>query len=151
MRSIARKLGLLGLALASSVALAQQPSLPTTELSAGMHLIRAEVADNFGTRMQGLMRRPSMPANHGMLFVFDENDAHCMWMKNTLIALSVAFLDEQGTIINIEDMQPQTENSHCAKRPARFALEMNRGWFAQRGIKPGLRLRGLDKLGARRR
>lgn len=81
-----------------------------------------------------------------MVFVFDENATHCMWMKNTLIPLSVAFIDEAGVIINIADMQPQTEQSHCAARPARFALEMNKGWFAERGIKPGAKLRGLEKL-----
>ena len=139
------------LALASTVVVAQQPPLPTADLAAGVHRIRAEVADTFNTRMQGLMRRPSMAANEGMLFVFDDSQAHCMWMKNTLIPLSVAFLDEQGTILNVEDMRPQTEDSHCAAKPARFALEMNRGWFAQRGIRAGARLRGLDKLGTQRR
>ena len=123
--------------------------LPAVELAAGMHLIRAEVADSMGTRMQGLMHRKSMPQNSGMVFVFDENATHCMWMKNTLIPLSVAFIDEAGAIINIADMQPHSEQSHCAARPARYALEMNKGWFAQRGIKPGTKLRGLDKLAPR--
>jgi len=125
----------------------QQPALPSIDLSAGVHLIKAEVANTFSTRMEGLMRRPSMPTNQGMLFVFDQNDIHCMWMKNTLIPLSVAFLDEQGAIINIEDMQPQSEQTHCARKSARFALEMNRGWFAQRGVRAGTKLRGLEKLG----
>jgi uncharacterized membrane protein (UPF0127 family) len=93
--------------------------------------------------MTGLMHRASMPSNAGMLFIFDEMTTHCMWMKNTLIPLSVAFIDEQGAIINVEDMAPQTEDSHCAKRPARYALEMNRGWFAARGIKPGSRIGGI--------
>jgi len=123
--------------------------LPSVELAAGMHLIRAEVADSMGTRMEGLMYRKSMPQNSGMVFVFAENAAHCMWMKNTLIPLSVAFLDESGAIINIADMQPHSEQSHCATRPARYALEMNKGWFAQRGIKPGAKLRGLEKLAPR--
>ena len=113
------------------------------QLSAGMHSIRAEVAADFSTRMRGLMQRPSMPANSGMLFIFDEPSTHCMWMKNTLIPLSVAFLDEAGTVINIADMQPHSEQSHCAARQARYALEMNRGWFAARGIKPGMRLGGI--------
>jgi len=78
-----------------------------------------------------------------MLFIFDESTQHCMWMKNTLIALSVAFIDASGTITNIADMQPQTEDSHCASRPARYALEMNRGWFASKGIKPGSRIGGI--------
>jgi len=116
---------------------------PVVQLNAGMHLIRAEVAADNGTRMTGLMHRASLPANAGMLFVFEEAAAHCMWMKNTLIPLSVAFLDERGAIINVEEMKPQTEDSHCARRPARYALEMNRGWFASRGIKPGSRIGGI--------
>ena len=99
-------------------AIAQSP-LPAVDLTAGMHRIRAEVADNMAARMQGLMHRKSMPQNAGMVFVFDENTTHCMWMKNTLIPLSVAFIDEQGAIINIADMQPHSEQSHCAARPAR--------------------------------
>jgi uncharacterized membrane protein (UPF0127 family) len=117
--------------------------LPSVELNAGMYLIRAEVAADFGTRARGLMYRKQMPSNAGMLFIFDEPGAQCMWMKNTLIPLSVAFLDDSGTIINIEDMAPQTEDSHCAARPARYALEMNGGWFAGRGIKPGTRIGGI--------
>ena len=134
---------LLALLLAAAPAFAQQPQLPVVQLNAGMHLIRAEVAADFGTRMRGLMYRASMPQNAGMLFIFDESTQHCMWMKNTLIPLSVAFIDDSGTIINVEDMAPQTEDSHCAKRPSRYALEMNRGWFAARGIKPGTRLGGI--------
>ena len=132
---------LLFLLLLCAPALAQQP--PVVELKAGMHLIRAEVAADYGTRMTGLMHRASMAQNAGMLFVFDEATQHCMWMKNTLIPLSVAFIDDQGAIINIEDMAPQTEDSHCAKRGARYALEMNRGWFAARGVKPGSRIGGI--------
>ena len=128
---------------------AQAQQLPTVELAAGMHLIRAEVADSMGTRMQGLMYRKSMPQGAGMVFVFEESATHCMWMKNTLIPLSVAFIDESGAIINIADMQPHSEQSHCAARPARYALEMNKDWFAQRGIKPGAKLRGLEKLAPR--
>ncbi len=134
----------LALLLAAPAALAQP--LPVVQLNAGMHAIRAEVAADMGSRMTGLMHRPSMPANAGMLFIFDDTTTHCMWMKNTLIPLSVAFIDEAGAIINIADMQPQNEQSHCAARPARFALEMNKGWFAERGIKPGAKLRGLEKL-----
>jgi uncharacterized protein len=133
-------------AAAAASALAQAPAVRTIELGAGMHLIHAEVADSFATRMQGLMHRTSLPPNGGMLFVFDEEAIHCMWMKNTLIPLSVAFLDASGAIINIADMKPQTEQSHCAARPARYALEMTQNWFAQRGLRAGSRLRGLEKL-----
>ena len=117
--------------------------LPVVQLNAGMYLIRAEVAADFGSRAQGLMYRKSLSSNAGMLFVFDEAGAQCMWMKNTLIPLSVAFMGDDGTIMNIEDMAPQTLDSHCARRPARYALEMNGGWFAARGIKPGMRLGGI--------
>ena len=127
--------------LFSLPALAQE--MPVVQLNAGMHLIRAELAADFNNRARGLMFRASMPQNAGMLFIFDEAGAQCMWMKNTLIPLSVAFIDDAGSIINIADMQPQTENSHCASRPARYALEMNRGWFAARGIKPGSRIGGI--------
>jgi uncharacterized membrane protein (UPF0127 family) len=119
-------------------------TLPVTQLSAGMHLIRAEVAADFGSRSQGLMHRKSLGPNAGMLFVFDEAAPHCMWMKNTYIPLSVAFIDAQGVIINIADMTPHSEQSHCAARPAVYALEMAQGWFAQRGIKPGAKLGGLN-------
>jgi hypothetical protein len=135
--------------LAAAFAASAHAQLPSVELAAGMHLIRAEVADSMGARMQGLMYRKSMPQGAGMVFVFDEVATHCMWMKNTLIPLSVAFIDEAGAIINIADMQPHSEQSHCAARPARYALEMNKGWVAQRGIKPGARLRGLEKLAPR--
>jgi uncharacterized membrane protein (UPF0127 family) len=137
------RLFLLALILAVAPALAQP--LPSVQLNAGMHLIRAEVAADVPTRTQGLMHRKSLGQNDGMLFVFDEAAIHCMWMKNTLIPLSVAFLDERGAIINIADMQPHSEQSHCAAKPARYALEMNRGWFAQRGIKPGAKLGGLER------
>ena len=135
--------------LAACFAAAAHAELPVVQLSTGMHLIRAELADSMETRMVGLMHRQSMPQGAGMVFVFDENATHCMWMKNTLIPLSVAFIDEAGAIINIADMQPHSEQSHCATRPARYALEMNKGWFAQRGIKPGAKLRGLEKLSPR--
>ncbi|MDH4173817.1 MAG: DUF192 domain-containing protein [Betaproteobacteria bacterium] len=140
---------LCALLLAAGAATAQQPALPTVQLGAGMHLIRAEVADRDATRALGLMHRTALAPNGGMLFVFDETTVHCMWMKNTPLPLSVAFIDESGVIVNIADMQPHTEVSHCAKQPARFALEMAQGWFAERGIRAGSRLRGLDKLKSR--
>jgi len=118
-------------------------------LGAGMHLIHAEVADRDAARALGLMQRAALAPNGGMLFVFEERGLHCMWMKNTPLPLSVAFVDERGVIVNIADMQPLTEESHCAKRPARFALEMAQGWFAARGIRAGTRLRGLEQLAPR--
>jgi len=133
------KLLVVAAALLPAAAFAQ---LPTVQLNAGMHLIHAEVAADMGSRMQGLMHRKSMAANNGMLFIFDDASTQCMWMKNTFIPLSVAFLDQRGTILNIEDMKPQTEQSHCSSGPARYALEMNQGWFAKKGIKAGAKLSG---------
>ena len=127
-----------------SVGHAQQV-FPTTTLNIGVHLIKAEVAVSDEQRAQGLMLREKMAPNEGMVFRFPETRHLCMWMKNTLLPLSVAFIDEKGRIINIEDMQPQTLNAHCAKKPARFALEMNQGWFKQKNIRPGLQLKGLPQ------
>jgi uncharacterized membrane protein (UPF0127 family) len=133
----------------AAFAAAAGAQLAVTELTVGMHRIRAEVADNPATRERGLMHRESMAPNAGMVFVFDVDRLHCMWMKNTLIPLSVAFIDASGAILNIADMQPHSEQSHCAAKPARYALEMNQGWFAERGVKPGAKLRGLEKLAPR--
>ena len=137
-------IGLLAGLLLSGIVSAQN-AMPVMELTAGFHRIEAEVAANDQNRQVGLMNRRSMAQQRGMLFVFPQVNTHCMWMRNTLLPLSVAFLDEDGSIINIEDMQPQTESNHCARRPARYALEMNLGWFAQRGLKPGTRLNGIEK------
>lgn len=137
-------LGAALLALASLLTPAQaQTALPTTQLTAGIHLITAEVAANDPQRARGLMFREKLAPNHGMLFVFDAKTVQCMWMRNTLIPLSVAFIDDDGSIVNIEDMQPKTETSHCAAKPVRYALEMELGWFAKRGLKSGARLGGL--------
>lgn len=114
-------------------------------MALGFYRIDVEVAADLKNRMQGLMGRRAMAPQQGMLFVFPEVARHCMWMKNTFLPLSVAFLDEEGKIINIEDMEPETLDSHCAAKPARYALEMNRGWFAGKGVKPGARLAGVEK------
>ncbi len=127
-----------------------QQSLPVLELFAGMHRVEAEVASTLESRMTGLMQRRQMPTQRGMLFVFPEVGQHCMWMRNTYLPLSVAFLDEKGRIINIEDMQPQTEDNHCAAKPARYALEMNIGWFKTRGLGAGFALSGIEKAPAGR-
>lgn len=133
------------LAVGLSLVAVAQEAMPVIELTAGFHRIEAEVAAQDRHRQVGLMHRTSMPAQRGMLFVFPQASTHCMWMRNTLIPLSVAFVDDEGRIINIEDMSPHSEDNHCARQPARYALEMNRGWFAQRGIAPGSKLRGLDR------
>lgn len=121
---------------------------PVVNLSAGIHLIHAQVMNTQQGRMRGLMHRTGMAVRDGMLFVFPEAERHCMWMKNTLLPLSVAFIDDAGRIVNIEDMQPQTENIHCADAPVHYALEMNRGWFAMRGVKSGSTISGLDQAPA---
>jgi hypothetical protein len=136
-----------GLALVSPQSHSQQlAKFPVITLNSGIHLIKAEVAATPGQRQQGLMFREKMGPNEGMAFLFEASAYPlCMWMKNTLIPLSVAFLDENGKIINIEDMQPQTTDSHCAQKPARYALEMNLGWFKQKNIKPGSVIEGLPR------
>jgi uncharacterized membrane protein (UPF0127 family) len=118
---------------------------PVVPLTAGMHVIQAEVAATEPQRQQGLMFREKLGPNAGMVFLFGEPAQVCMWMKNTPLPLSVAFIDERGKILNIEEMQPQTLNSHCATGPATYALEMNKGWFAQKNIKPGTTIAGLPK------
>lgn len=127
----------------SSGACAQ--SFPLMDLNAAMYRIEAEVAATQNARMQGLMHRKAMPAQHGMLFVFDAPALHCMWMRNTLLPLAVAFLDEQGRVINVEEMEPQTDDNHCAAKPAKYALEMNGGWFKARGFGPGTAIGGIER------
>ena len=124
---------------------ARAEPFPEMELAMGIYRIEAEVAATDATRQRGLMFREKMPANHGMLFVFPESRQECMWMKNTLLPLSVAFLDDNGVIVNIEEMAPQTLNSHCSAGPIRFALEMNAGWFKQHGFGPSTTLHGLER------
>lgn len=141
MRTAATRL-LLALCLAATAAHAE---LPTITLTINGHKLTAEVAANDAHRTRGLMHRRMLPENRGMLFVFPESARHSMWMMNTYIPLSVAFLDSGGVIINIEDMQPHTRDAHGATRPAKYALEMNRGWFGKRGIGPGARVEGIDR------
>jgi uncharacterized membrane protein (UPF0127 family) len=131
----------------SSAALAD---LPEIVLTIGGHKLTAEVANTDPQRMTGLMHRRMLPENRGMLFVFSEVALHGMWMMNTYLPLSVAFLDRDGTIINIEDMQPQTQTTHSAIRPAKYALEANQGWFSKRGIKAGAKVEGLAAAGSPR-
>jgi uncharacterized membrane protein (UPF0127 family) len=134
-------------ALWSSVALADLPEVP---LNVGGNKLTAEVASTDAQRSTGLMHRRMLPENRGMLFIFPDVAMHGMWMMNTYVPLSVAFIDREGRIINIEDMQPQTQNSHTAAKPAKYALEMNLGWFAKRGIKPGVKIEGIEKAGVAR-
>jgi uncharacterized membrane protein (UPF0127 family) len=117
-------------------------NLAATTLKVGMHSIRAQLAITPQQRQIGLMHRREMPNHEGMLFVFDAPAQQCFWMRNTLIPLTIAFLADDGTVVNLADMQPQSDDSHCSARPVRYALEMNQGWFAKRGVKPGTRIGG---------
>jgi len=119
-----------------------QPRLPTVDLRAGMHTIKAELAVTPEQQMTGMMFRREMNGNEGMLFVNDEKSTRCFWMKNTLVPLTIAFIADDGTIVNLADMQPLDERSHCAKAPVRYALEMRQGWFDKRGLKAGAKLSG---------
>lgn len=127
----------------ASLAIAGE-KLPITQLQIGQHKVSAETAATEPTRALGLMhRKQPLPENHGMLFVFDAPGFHAMWMRNTYIPLSVAFVDEAGVILNIADMTPLTTDAHTAAGFARYALEMNQGWFRTRGIKAGTKIEGL--------
>lgn len=122
---------------------APQPTLRTTKLTAGIHVITAEIASTPQSRMIGLMMRERLAPNHGMVFVFEDKSQHCFWMRNTLIPLSIAFIDDDGTVVSIADMSPKSEASTCPQRPVRYALEMDQGWFAKRGVTAGQKISGL--------
>jgi uncharacterized protein len=135
----------LSLSLAFSAASAQtgpQPRLRTIDLQAGIHIIKTELAVTPEQQATGMMFRKEMGTNEGMLFVNEEASVRCFWMRNTLIPLSIAFIADDGSIVNIADMEPRSEKSHCSAQPVRYALEMNVGWFAKRGLKAGSRLAG---------
>lgn len=134
-----------GALLAGGMAFAQdapQLQLPRVSLRAGMHRIDAQVAATPQQRQTGLMFRTDMPQNEGMLFVFEQAARQCFWMKNTPSPLTAAFVADDGTIVNLADMKPLSTDSHCSDKPVRYVLEMNVGWFAKKGIKPGSRLVG---------
>ena len=135
----------IGTVIATTAAQAESPQLDLKriELSAGMHRIVAQVAADNETRAIGLMHRREMPLNEGMLFVFEQPDRYCFWMKNTLIPLSAAFIDDTGAVVNVADMAPQSTQTHCAEKPVRYVLEMNAGWFAKRGFGTGTKIGGL--------
>jgi uncharacterized membrane protein (UPF0127 family) len=119
-----------------------QMDLPRTDLSAGLYRIDAQIAATPEQREVGLMFRRDMPPHEGMLFVFQRPGVQCFWMRNTLLPLTAAFVADDGTIVNLADMQPQSDASHCSAKPVRYVLEMHQGWFAQRGIQSGSRLSG---------
>jgi uncharacterized protein len=133
------------LAIVLTAALAQeeaQTNLPRVKLTAGIFQINAQVAATPDQRQTGLMHRREMPQMEGMLFVFEHATQQCFWMKNTLIPLTAAFVADDGSIVNLADMNPQTTDSHCSKKPVRYVLEMNQGWFSKKGLKSGSKLGG---------
>jgi uncharacterized protein len=144
MTSLKTRAAALLMTLAGGFAIAQDApqQLPTIRLSTGMHVLQVMVAQTPEQLSTGLMFRKTMGTNDGMLFVFDEPSQQCFWMKNTLLPLSIAFIDDTGTVANIDDMKPQTLDSHCSTKPVRFVLEMNVGWFDKRGIKAGSKFQG---------
>ena len=131
--------------LSTAVFAQQNIGLPTLELKAGIYRIQAELADTPKAREIGLMNRTSMPTNSGMLFIFEQKAGHCFWMNNTRIPLSIAFIADDGKIVNIEEMQADTTNNHCPKAAVRYALEMNKQWFSERVIVPGTVIQGLPR------
>lgn len=135
---------LIALAWATPAAAQDRPQarLETAAITAGMHVIRAELAITPEQQATGMMLRREMGDNEGMLFVNTDSQVRCFWMRNTLIPLSIAFIADDGHIVNLADMEPRSEQSHCSSKPVRFALEMRQGWFARKGIKAGVRLRG---------
>jgi uncharacterized membrane protein (UPF0127 family) len=137
---------LLFVAALAAASLAWADAKPrTTTVKVGPHALRVEVVANDAERAQGLMNRKSLGKDDGMLFIFDEPAYHGMWMKNTLIPLSVAFIDRDGTILNILDMEPQTEDTHMSAGPSIYAIETNKGWFAAKKLKAGDKVTGLPK------
>jgi uncharacterized protein len=131
------------LALTATAQDTPQTTLPRIKLQAGMYQIDTQVAQTEAQRQIGLMFRQEMPQHEGMLFVFEQPATQCFWMKNTLLPLTAAFVADDGTIVNLADMKPQTTDSHCSTKPVRFVLEMNQGWFAKKGLKAGSRLSGV--------
>ena len=130
------------LTASSSAQQAPQLNLQRVKLSTGMYVIDAQVALTPEQRQIGLMLRKDMLQHEGMLFVFEQASEQCFWMKNTLLPLTAAFVADDGTIVNMADMKPETTESHCSAKPVRYVLEMNKGWFAKKGIKPGSKLSG---------
>jgi uncharacterized membrane protein (UPF0127 family) len=123
-----------------------QTDLPRITMGAGIHRIDVQVAATPTQRQIGLMWRKEMPQNEGMLFIFEQPTVQCFWMMNTLLPLTAAFIADDGAIVNLVDMKPQTTDSHCSTKPVRYVLEMNQGWFARRGLSAGSRLGGLPAV-----
>lgn len=124
----------------NAVAETAQMHLPRTQLRAGKARMDVQVASTAHQLQTGLMHRREMPADEGMLFVFPQAAMQCFWMKNTHLPLTAAFVAADGTIVNLADMQPFSEQNHCSARPVPYVLEMHQGWFKRKGIRPGMRI-----------
>ncbi len=124
-------------------------SLPITTIKVGPHPVAAEVAATPDQRTIGLMYRFSLPADHGMLFVFPEPQPLSFWMRNTYIPLSIAYIDVEGRILNVVEMAPRSDATHPSRGEALYALEMRKGWFADKGVGPGTRVTGLPPASKR--
>lgn len=148
MARCSRAVVVLVVALAAAASAVAAP-LPEIALHAGADTLRVEVAATPQQRALGLMGRSTLDAQAGMLFVFERADVHCFWMKNTLVPLSIAFLADDGTIVDLADMQPQTYDPHCPRAAVRYALELPQGGFAKRGLRPGMRVTGGPFGGSR--
>jgi len=135
--------GICAALLTTMAAVAFAADLPQRTLTIGENKLIVEVASTPQTRELGLMNRFSLQQDHGMLFVFEAPQPLAFWMKNTYVPLSVAFIDRNGRILNIEDMRPQDETTHWSNGPALYAIEMRQGWFASKGIAPGDVVGGL--------
>lgn len=136
---------MLALSVIPPMAAAQAATLPTTKLKIGNQTVTAEIAATEASRTHGLMNRASLPNGHGMIFVFDTVDVYCFWMKDTTLPLSIAFIDDRGTVINTDDMQPLSEAAHCPLGAIRYALEMKQGWFAAHHVAAGSQVSGLPE------
>lgn len=136
---------LLALALPATSWSQQAMHLPQVQLHVAGHAVQAEIAATEASQRQGLMYRKSLPADHGMLFVFEQAGPFCFWMKNTLVPLSIAFIAADGRIVNIADMQPLSEASHCPAKPVLYALEMQQGWFRHHHVHAGQAVTGIPR------
>ena len=144
MKHIHRILISVFITIASFASYAQTPQthLQRATLLVGMFQIDAQIAQTPEERQIGLMFRVQMPQAEGMIFIFEEPSKQCFWMKNTILPLTAAFVSDDGIIVNLADMKPQTTETHCSAKPVRFVLEMNQGWFVKKGIKAGSKLKG---------
>jgi uncharacterized membrane protein (UPF0127 family) len=126
---------------AAAAAADQEPVVgDLVDITVGGIAIQVEIADDDAERQRGLMYRESLEEDHGMLFIYDRETTLAFWMKNTLIPLDIAYLDSDLRIVDIQQMEPQTTETHPSSAPAQYALEMNLGWFERNGVTVGDRI-----------